>query len=149
MIPPVARRPSMGCLPGGRVGGLSAPGWSGGNPGEREEVNRLVRSYELVFIAHPSLDGDELTALIETIKELVTRSGGQVTQVKPWGLRRLAYPISGQWEGQYVLVHLDLEPQGVAELERSLKLSEQVLRHLITLVAEEATGVESAEPDAE
>jgi small subunit ribosomal protein S6 len=87
--------------------------------------------------------------LIETVKGLVTRSGGQVTQVKPWGLRRLAYPISGQWEGQYVLVHLNLEPQDVAELERSLKLAEQVLRHLITLIGEEAADVESAEPVAE
>lgn len=111
-------------------------------------MNRLVRSYELVFIAHPSLDGDDLTALIETIKGSAVRSGGQVTQVKPWGLRRLAYPISDQWEGQYVLMLLDLEPQGVAELERSLKLVEQVLRHLITLVGEETVGVESAEPAA-
>jgi small subunit ribosomal protein S6 len=94
------------------------------------------------------LDGDDLTALIETVKELVTRSGGQVIQVKPWGVRRLAYPIAGHWEGQYVLMHLDLVPQSVAELERSLKLSENILRHLITLVGEEATGAESAEPDA-
>ncbi len=93
-----------------------------------------MRSYELVFIIHPELDGDGLTDAIDTVKGLVERSGGKVTQVEPWGLRRLAYPIQDQWEGQYVLMQLDLEPQSVAELERGLKLTEPVMRHLIVRV---------------
>jgi small subunit ribosomal protein S6 len=90
-----------------------------------------VRSYELVFIVHPEVDGDDLTAVVETVKGLVERGGGEVTQVEPWGLRRLAYPIQKQWEGQYVLMRFELEPLGVAELERGLGLTEQVMRHLI------------------
>jgi len=90
-----------------------------------------VRSYELVFIVHPEVDGDDLTAIVETVKGLVERGGGEVTQVEPWGLRRLAYPIQKQWEGQYVLMRFELEPRSVAELERGLGLTEQVMRHLI------------------
>jgi small subunit ribosomal protein S6 len=93
-----------------------------------------MRSYELVFIVHPEVDGDDLTAVVETVKGLVERSGGEVTKVEPWGLRRLAYPIQKQWEGQYVLMRLELESQGVAELERGLGLTEQVMRHLVVRV---------------
>jgi len=93
-----------------------------------------VRSYELVFIVHPEVDEDGLTAVVETLEGLVKRNGGEVTQVEPWGLRRLAYPIQKQWEGQYVLMRLELEPQGVAELERGLGLTEQLMRHLVVRV---------------
>jgi len=93
-----------------------------------------MRSYELVFIVGPEVDEDSLTAVVETAKGLVERSGGEVAQVEPWGLRRLAYPIQDQWEGQYVLMQLELEPQGVAELERGLGLTEQIMRHLVVRV---------------
>ena len=90
-----------------------------------------MRSYELVFIVHPEVDGDDLTDVVETVQGLVERGGGEVTQVEPWGLRRLAYPIQKQWEGQYVLMRFELEARSVAELERGLGLTEQVMRHLI------------------
>ena len=93
-----------------------------------------MRSYELVFIVHPEVDGDDLTAVVETVEGLVKRSGGEVTKVDLWGLRRLAYPIQKQGEGQYVLMRLELEPQGVAELERGLVLTEQIMRHLVVSV---------------
>ncbi len=95
-----------------------------------------MRSYELVFIVHPEVDGDDLTAVLDRVKGLVERDGGKVTQVEPWGLRRLAYPIQDQREGQYVLMGLELEPQGVASLERGLMLTEQIIRHLIVRVEE-------------
>ena len=97
-----------------------------------------MRSYELVFIVHPEVDGDDLTAVIEKVEGLVERNGGKVTRIEPWGLRRLAYPIQKQWEGQYVLMRLELEAQGVAGLERALGLAEQVMRHLIVRVEEDA-----------
>lgn len=103
-----------------------------------------MRSYELVFIVHPQVEGDALTALIENVKGLVERSGGKVTHVDPWGMRRLAYPIRKQWEGQYVLMRLELEPRGVAALERSLRLTESVLRHLIVRIEKEEEPVIAA-----
>ena len=90
-----------------------------------------MRSYELVLIVHPDLDEDALTAVVERVTGLIERHSGKVTQLEPWGMRRLAYPIQKQWEGQYVLMQLELEPQGVTELERDLGLVEPVLRHLV------------------
>lgn len=96
-----------------------------------------MRSYELVFIVHPEVDGDDFTAVVERVTSLVERNSGEVTEVNVWGLRRLAYPIQNQWEGQYVLIPLELEPQGVAGLERDLMLVEQVVRHLVVRVEQE------------
>ncbi len=93
-----------------------------------------MRSYELVFIVNPELDEDDLTAVRERIEGLIERSSGKVTKVEPWGLRRLAYPVQKQGEGQYVLMQLDIGAQGVAELERDLGLVEPILRHLIVRV---------------
>ena len=93
-----------------------------------------MRSYELIFIVHPEVDGDDFTAVVERVTGLVERNSGEVTEVNIWGLRRLAYPIQDQWEGQYVLMQLELEPQGVAGLERDLVLVEQIIRHLTVRV---------------
>ena len=93
-----------------------------------------MRGYELIFIVHPELDQDDLTAVMERVTGLIDRNSGKVSRVEPWGLRRLAYPIEKQWEGQYVLMELELEPQGVAGLERDLGLVEPVMRHLIVRV---------------
>ena len=93
-----------------------------------------MRTYELMFIVHPDVDGDDLSAVIERTGDLVGRNSGKVTQVELWGLRRLAYPVQKQWEGQYVLMQLELEPYGVAGLERALGLLEPVMRHLIVRV---------------
>lgn len=90
-----------------------------------------MRNYELVFIVHPEVDDEGLAAAVETVKDLVKRGGGEVAKVDLWGLRRLAYPIQKLGEGQYVLMHLNMAPEGVAELERNLGLSEQIIRHLV------------------
>lgn len=93
-----------------------------------------MRSYELIFIVHPELDEDDLTAVLERVTGLIERNSGKVSRVEPWGLRRLAYPIEKQGEGQYVLMGLELEAQGMAGLERDLGLVEPLMRHLIVRV---------------
>jgi small subunit ribosomal protein S6 len=93
-----------------------------------------VRQYELIFVAHPELETEDLSAVVERVEDLVKRSGGQVIRIEPWGLRRLAYPIQNRWEGQYLLMRLELDPPGVADLERRLRLTEQIMRHLIVRV---------------
>jgi len=90
-----------------------------------------VRSYEMVLIVHPEVDGDELDGVISNVEELIKRNDGKVIKVEPWGLRKLAYPIQKQQEGRYFLIEFDLVPQGVREIERVLKLTEPVIRHLI------------------
>ena len=90
-----------------------------------------MRSYEMVFIVRPDLDGDKLDEVIGDVGDLIKRNDGEVTKVEPWGLHRLAYPIKKHQEGRYVLMTFELEPRSVGELERVLKLNESVIRHLV------------------
>lgn len=87
-----------------------------------------MRSYEIMFIAHPDLDDASLNALVDRAKGWVTSTGGQVTQLDLWGRRRLAYPIHKQTEGQYVLMQTQLPTTATAEIERNMRLTEQVMR---------------------
>lgn len=103
-----------------------------------------MRNYEVVYIVHPEVDPDGLAAIQDSIKSVVERDGGAVVKVEPWGTRPLAYPINDQREGQYVLLQLQLEPVAVADLERSLKLNEQVIRHLVVRLEEVA---ETSKPE--
>lgn len=95
-----------------------------------------MRSYELIFIVHPDVNEDDMTAVVEKVEGLIERNSGEVVQTESWGLRRLAYPIQKRWEGQYVLMQLELESQSVTGLERDLGLTEQIMRHLIVRVEE-------------
>ncbi len=90
-----------------------------------------MRSYEMVFIVRPDLEGEEVDELVTEVQELVQRNDGETTEVKPWGLHKLAYPINKHQEGHYFLMTMDLGPAGVRNLERALKLKESVIRHMI------------------
>lgn len=90
-----------------------------------------MRQYELVFIAQPLLDEEGLNALTARVQQYIEREGGQVVSIEPWGLRRLAYSIQDYWEGHYVLIRCDMEPQRVNPLDRSLRFTEGIIRHLI------------------
>ena len=90
-----------------------------------------MREYELVIVIDPELEDEQFSATVERVKQLVTARGGEVTDVAPWGKRRLSYPIKSRHEGNYVITHLRLEPSQAAELEAGLRLSEEVLRHLL------------------
>ncbi|GAB4524352.1 MAG: hypothetical protein Kow0047_34040 [Anaerolineae bacterium] len=90
-----------------------------------------MREYELVYILDPRLDEEAITAAIERISGWITASGGEIVDTNQWGRRELAYPINKQWEGYYVVQQLRMTPQAVADLERNLRISEEVMRHLI------------------
>ena len=87
--------------------------------------------YELVFIVQPEMEEEPLTKLVEKITETISDLEGQVHQVEPWGKRRLAYPIKKHREGVYSLMQIELPSSAIRSLERSLKLMEDVIRHLI------------------
>jgi small subunit ribosomal protein S6 len=87
-----------------------------------------MRSYEVMFIAHPELDDSSLNSLLERARGWVTATGGEVRQLDVWGRRRLAYPIRKQTEGQYVLMQAQMEGNATRELERNMRLAEQILR---------------------
>ncbi|MCJ7676764.1 MAG: 30S ribosomal protein S6 [Anaerolineales bacterium] len=92
-----------------------------------------MRNYELVYIADPDLDENALTALEEKIKGWVEAAGGSIVKVDRWGKRRLAYTIKKRRDGHYVFVDVVLPPQAGTVVERNLRLTEQILRFMITL----------------
>ncbi|WP_448575088.1 30S ribosomal protein S6 [Thermomicrobium sp.] len=97
------------------------------------------RPYELMVLLRPDLADDRLEAALERIRNTVVEQGGTITFEKrdtPWGRRRLAYPIRKFQEAFYVLFQLICPPRMVREIERELRLNEQVLRHLIVRLDE-------------
>lgn len=89
-----------------------------------------MRDYELVFIIQPDLEDEERVVLVEKVQEWVASAGGQIAKMDNWGHRKLAYPIRKFTEGFYILMNLQMPPEGVRELERRFQISEQVLRYL-------------------
>ncbi|MFO7919177.1 MAG: 30S ribosomal protein S6 [Anaerolineae bacterium] len=96
-----------------------------------------MRTYELIFIAHPNLDEEGLQGLVDHVRDVVTEADGNIIDVDHMGRRQLAYPIRNRWEGYYVLVQADLEPATVTEVEHELNLREDILRYLLVRREEE------------
>ena len=91
-----------------------------------------MRDYELVMVLSPEGDEEAIEAAVQRVSGFVEGVGGEMTEQDNWGLRRLAYPIRDYQEGAYVLARFRIEAGDVAELDRILRASEDVLRHLIT-----------------
>jgi small subunit ribosomal protein S6 len=81
-----------------------------------------------MFIVPPEADESVVGGVIDRITKIVSQAGGEVGKVDRWGRRRLAYEIARQSEGYYVVVACTAEPSVIAELERSLRLADEVLR---------------------
>ena len=91
----------------------------------------MTRSYELVFIADPRLDDEEVVSLTDDYKGMITASGAQITKEESWGRRKLAYPIQKLNEGKYVVLYV--EANGVnpfPEVEQRMRQNDKVLRYL-------------------
>ncbi len=90
--------------------------------------------YELVYIVRPTVDEQALAAVNERVEKVIASTGGEITRRDDWGKRRLAYPITKFTEGFYSVLQLKLPPTAVREIERSLKLTEDILRYLVVRV---------------
>ena len=91
-----------------------------------------MRRYELMLVLRPDVPDDKAQAVIDrTTRQLVT-SGAQIIKVAPWGRRRLAYQIESFREGSYHIVLFEAPPEALIEMERTLQITEEVLRHLVT-----------------
>ena len=88
-----------------------------------------MRSYELMLVTPTSLDKDQEGELFKKTENTISKNDGKVTTTTPMGKRKLAYLISGQNEAIYTLMEFDGEAKTVNELERTLKISGEVLRH--------------------
>jgi small subunit ribosomal protein S6 len=93
-----------------------------------------MRRYELMLVLRPDLPDDRTQAVIDRTTRAISTSGGQIIKVAPWGRRRLAYPIDRHREGSYHIILFESPAEAIAELERGLLITEELLRHLVTRV---------------
>lgn len=91
-----------------------------------------MRRYELMLVLRPDVPDDKSQAVIDRTTRQITAAGGQITKVAPWGRRRLAYPIDRYREGSYHIILFHAPGDALAELEHTLLITEEVLRHLTT-----------------
>jgi small subunit ribosomal protein S6 len=92
-----------------------------------------MRHYEIVFIVHPD-QSEQVSAMIERYRSLVTGGNGQVHRVEDWGRRQLAYPIQKVHKAHYVLMNVECDQTVLDELEHAFKFSDAVLRHLTVIM---------------
>ena len=96
-----------------------------------------MRKYEIIFIAHPDLDEENLNNVVEKVKGWIADDKGEVVSVDNWGKKRMAYRIRKQRDGQYVLITANMEPAAVKNLSQNMRFVESIMRSMITLVDED------------
>ena len=89
-----------------------------------------MTNYEIMFVIESTLDDSAKEQAIEMVKGLIA-DNGEITKANVWGMRKLAYPIKKKNEGYYVLVEFQAESDFPKELDRRLKISDSIIRHLI------------------
>ena len=90
-----------------------------------------MNKYEVALIIRPDVDQEGQDAIVERLSGLLTADGGQVDNVDVWGRRRLAYPIKKVQEGFYYFIQGQFATSVLPELDRSVRLSESILRHMV------------------
>ena len=102
----------------------------------------MDRQYELIYILHQDSTDQQVAELHEQVAAIVTRLGGQIEKTDNWGRRRLAYEIGPHKEGVYVLEVINGSGELMKEIDRRLKVLDQVIRHLVVRVDQEKKVVE-------
>ncbi len=106
---------------------LSAPKTGPFSPKGGESMN----NYEIMFIIAAALEEEKRVATVDMVKEIIAADGGEVTNVDEWGMKKLAYPILKKNEGYYVVMEFKAPAELPLELDRRLKISDNVIRHMI------------------
>ena len=97
--------------------------------------------YEHVFLARQDLSQQQVDALVEHYKDVISANGGKVGRVENWGLKSLTYRVNKNRKAYYTLMDLDCPPAALKEMERQMGLSEDVLRFLTVKVEKHEEGV--------
>lgn len=95
-----------------------------------------MRKYEVVFIVKP-MEEEATNAVVEKFTKLIVANGGTIDKEDRWGKKRLAYEIKDCTEGYYVLLYVTCEPACVAEADRVMKITDDLLKHMIVKSEEE------------
>jgi small subunit ribosomal protein S6 len=99
-----------------------------------------MRPYEVMVILEPSLEESQVQQIVNRSTEALESAGSTVNKVDKWGKRRFAYEIAKKQEGFYVLLEVTSEPPPMAELDRTLGLADDVMRHKIVRIPDHAVG---------
>ena len=91
-----------------------------------------MRDYELIVLFGIDRVPELASAHIDAVTDRISSHAGEVNSVNSWGRRKFAYPINGQREGHYVLLHFSMDPENVEELQQSLRITEDIMRFLIS-----------------
>ena len=95
------------------------------------------RTYEVVFIIDPTAGEDEVMKLSEGVQKIITSQGGVITKTEVMGKRQLAYEINHKKDGTYILMEVDGSGAEIAELERRMRVNDQILRYMTIRVDED------------
>ena len=90
-----------------------------------------MNNYEIMFIIAAALEEDKRNASIDMVKDIIAKGEGEITNVNEWGMKKLAYPILKKNEGYYVVLEFKAPAELPLELDRRLKISDNVIRHMI------------------
>jgi small subunit ribosomal protein S6 len=101
-----------------------------------------MRIYEELFILRPDLPEEETDQIIERLTTLIAAQGGNVDKADKWGIRKLAYRVQKRTEGFYVLLQFTAKPETVKELERQLRVSDQVMKFITVRIDEKLKKIE-------
>lgn len=91
------------------------------------------RSYEALYIVRPDLKDAEIQKITDRFKKVVEDKGGEVSKAEKWEKRKLAYEVAGLKEGNYILMDFTAPGDAISELNRLMRISDDVVRHLVTL----------------
>jgi len=108
-----------------------------------------MRPYEVMIIFDVTVDPQAIQAVVDRVVETIRSAGGNPGAIDRWGKRPFAYEVNHRREGYYVLVEFNAEPPFVSELDRMLKLADEVVRHKVVHVPEEVAGRRQAAAAAE
>jgi small subunit ribosomal protein S6 len=98
-----------------------------------------MRHYEIIFIVHPD-QSEQVSAMIERYRSIVTARNGQVHRLEDWGRRQLAYLIQKVHKAHYVLMNIECDQETLDELEHAFKFNDAILRHLTIKMDEPITA---------
>jgi small subunit ribosomal protein S6 len=97
-----------------------------------------MRHYEIVILVHPD-QSEQVPAMIERYKGMISAGGGQMHRLEDWGRRQLAYPIAKVHKAHYVLMNIECDQKTLGELTGAFRFSDAVLRHLVIAMAAAVT----------
>ena len=98
---------------------------------EKKAEDKRLLDYELIYIIRPDTADELVETRVNSVSEFISGREGVISEVQKWGKKKLAYPIKHFLEGSYVLTRFKMSPARCKELEANLKISEEIIRHLL------------------